>query len=153
VAEWAKTWELQKNGRLHLNLVMSPWHYIPQKVLAAKWHSLGGGPIAWVERVGVGIGVEAAKSRLKLGNYIAKFDQMVLSGRGVSYSKGWPKLPDSVCSPRQGEIHWEFVGSMTEGSILHWYETELGHWIEFTPGEWVSPDAECCNCFDFKDSS
>lgn len=150
--EWAKVWELQESGRLHLNIVLAPWHFIPQKVLAGKWHDLGGGRIGWVERVGAEIGVEAAKSRRKVGNYLAKWDQMVLSGRGVSYSKGWPKLPDPVKVERIGRIRWGFVGSFSEESILHWYEAELGHWHEVVPGEWCSADGEDCHCFDYVDS-
>jgi hypothetical protein len=89
----------------------------------------------------------------KVGNYLAKWDQMVLSGRGVSYSKGWPKLPDPVKVKRIGRIRWGFVGSLSEESILHWYEAELGHWHEVVPGEWCSSDGEVCHCFDYVDSS
>lgn len=151
--EFAKVWEVHRNGRLHLNLVIAPWRYIPQRLLSQKWHSLGGGPVVWVERVGAGIGVEAAKSKVKVGNYLAKYDQMVLTGRGVSYSKGWPKLPDLIKSPRQGRIWWWFVGNLSEESRLHWYEVELGHWREVVPGEWCNAEGEDCHCFEFKNTS
>lgn len=106
----------------------------------------------WIERVGKGIGVEAAKSRYKMGLYLAKYDQMVLSGRGVSYSKGWPKLPSEAITPRRGEISWEWIGGVSQLGIEHWYETELGYWREVTLGEWASPEPERCDCFEFKAS-
>jgi hypothetical protein len=107
----------------------------------------------WIERVGCGVGVEATKLRLKLGNYLSKYDQMVQYGRGVSYSKGWPKLPDSEATIRKGKISWVYVGSCSEESILHWYETELGYWQELRPGEYRSSDGDGCDCFDFKEVS
>lgn len=150
VPEWAKVWERTKNDRLHTNVICAPWHYIPQKVLAAKWNSLGGGRVMWIERVGAGIGVEAAKSREKIGNYVSKWDQMEVYGRGVSFSKGWPKLPKPASVPRRGEIAWQFVGGVSEEGKLHWYDSELGHWKEVTPGEWASADPEPCDCFGLK---
>jgi hypothetical protein len=148
--EWSKVWEVMKNGRLHLNIVVAPWHYIPQSVLATKWHELGGGRIGWVERVGAEVGVEAAKSRQKIGNYIAKWDQAVVYGRGVGYSKGWPQLPKEVHAPRRGQIAWNFVGGVSQEGILHWYDTELGNWQEVLPGEWKTTEPELCDCFEFK---
>jgi hypothetical protein len=160
--ERAKTWETTRNGRLHLNLILAPWRYVPQRELSGEWHKLGGGKQVWIERVGAGVGAEVSKAngigslvetpeagRRRLGNYVAKWDQMVLTGRGVSYSKGWPKLRDSIRSPRRGHIQWEWFGNLTEESILHWYETELGHWYETSPGEWCSADGEECQCFEF----
>jgi hypothetical protein len=43
--EWAKVWEIHQSGRLHLNIVLAPWHFIPQSVLASKWH--GRSAITW----------------------------------------------------------------------------------------------------------
>jgi len=150
VIEWAKVWEIHKSGRLHLNLIVSPWRFVKQTVLARKWHDLGGGSVMWIERVGCGIGNEAAKASYRIGKYFAKYDQMVLTGRGVSYSKGFPQLPHDAKVPRRGEIDWQFVGSYSAEGILHWYETELGHWEELTMGEYRSFDGEKCDCFEFQ---
>lgn len=164
--EIAKTWELHESGRLHLNMIIAPWRYVRQSDLSRQWKKLGGGTRVWITRVGASVGSEVAKvqgsgcvvlespesGRRRLGNYIAKWDQMVLRGRGVSYSKGWPKLPDSQRSARKGNIQWEWFGNLTEETILHWYETQLGHWYETMVGESCSSDGEECDCFVFKES-
>lgn len=160
--EWAKVWERHRSGRLHLNLVMSPWRFIPQALLASKWHSLGGGIVHWVHRVGETIGAETAKSRYgagdyyisreDMGTYLAKLDQMVLTGRGVSYSKAWPKLPKVLSGLRRGEISWDFVGNFSIEGILHWYDLSLGAWVEVTAGEWRTSAVELCDCFEFRPS-
>ena len=151
--EYAATWEVTRSGRLHLNLIMAPWRYISQRLLSEKWQRLGGGKIVWIERVGAGIGEEAAKSREKIGNYFAKWDQAVETGRGVAYSKGWPKLPDNPMVHRRGAISWRWVGDLIDEARMFWYERELGHWHEVRPGEWKSPGGESCDCFDYVDSS
>ena len=148
--EWSKVWEVHPHsGRLHLNLLVSPWCYVPQKMLARWWHKLGGGVVFWIERVGAGVGVEAAKSRRNMGLYLGKLDQMVKTGRGVSYSKGWPRVPRDNPLARRGEVKWEWVGSFSAEGIIHWYETELGHWKEVSLDEWASADPEPCDCFEF----
>lgn len=147
--ELAKVWELMANGRLHINMVFAPWHYIPKSVLQEKWQDYGGG-VLWVKRVGAEIGVEAAKSRQRIGNYLAKLDQMVPYGRGVSYSKGWPELPRASALPRKGEVHWSFVHARSVEGIMHWYDTGLGHWKEVAPGEWASSEPEPCDCFELR---
>lgn len=151
-AEWVKVWEKHRSGRLHLNIIMSPWRFISQKVLSQKWHGFGGGVRMWIERVGTGIGNEAAKSRNRIGRYFAKNDQMVLTGRGVSCSKGWPGLPLLPKAPRLGEIDWRFVGSFSVEGRLHWYDTEMGAWHEVLAGEWASFEPEPCGCFGFRPS-
>ena len=52
------------------------------------------------------MGVEAAKSREELAGYLGKWEQMVMTGRGVAYSKGWPKLPENPFLGRKGAISW-----------------------------------------------
>ena len=153
VVEWVHIRELTGRGRLHHNVIFAPWVYIPQAVLSGIWQSCGGAKRVWIERVGAGVGVEAAKLRSKLAHYLAKYDQMVLYGRGISYSKSWPKLPDSIAAVRRGRIYWTFVGNCSEESILHWYEAELGHWRELFPGEWGKSEGDGCRCFDFVESS
>lgn len=148
VVEWAKVWERHKTGQLHLNIVMAPWRYITQAMLLKKWRIFGGSGVH-IERVGAGIGVEAAKSRYKMGLYLAKYDQMVLSGRGVSYSKGFPKLPHEAHTPRRGEIDWQFVGNFSQEGIMHWYDTEMGNWEQLSIGEYCHADGEACDCFEF----
>ena len=147
--EWVKTWETHRNGKLHLNLLMCPWRFVPQKLLATKWHKLGGGIVTWVERVGAGIGVEVAKARTGIGAYLGKLDQMVRYGRGICYSKGWPKLPSEPKPPRIGEIDWSFIGNFSQEGIEHWYDTGLGYWQEINAGEYKSIVPESCDCFEF----
>ena len=146
--EYAATWELQPSGRLHLNLVLAPWRYVPKEVLDAAWQRFGGGPRTWIERVGAGIGVEAAKAREGIGGYLGKWEQMVENGRGVAYSKGWPKLPDNPCAERRGEISWQWVGELSQESAIFWYEREMGYWQEVSPGEYGFVAGENCGCFE-----
>lgn len=146
--EYAATWEVTRAGRLHLNLVLAPWRYIPQKALSRAWRRVGGGPVVWVQRVGGGVGVEAAKAREGIGGYLGKWEQMVKSGRGVAYSKGWPKLPENAWAGRRGEISWRWVGGLGEEAAMFGYERDLGYWREVAPGEWAEADGETCDCFE-----
>lgn len=146
--QYAATWEVMGSGRLHLNLVLAPWQYVPQTLLSAKWEGFGGGPVVWVQRVGGGVGVEAAKAREGIGGYLGKWEQMVESGRGVAYSKGWPKLPETPFAGRCGEVSWRWVDNLTQEGTMFWYERELGYWREVEPGEWRDAWGEECNCFD-----
>jgi len=149
-AEYASTWEVQKNGRLHVNIIFAPWSFIPQAELSRVWHRFGGGRRVWIQRVGAGIGHEVAKDRKRIGNYVAKWDQMVLYGRGVTYSKGWPKLPSDPRVQRQGQIDWRWVGSKSFDDTIFNYEREQGHWLEMGPGEFGSAYGEECDCFKLK---
>ena len=148
--EYAATWEVQRSGRLHLNLIMAPWDYVAKKRLDAAWQRFGGGPRTWIQRVGAGIGVEAAKSRAGIGGYLGKWEQMVQAGRGVAYSEGWPKLSAAPWLGRRGKISWVWVGDLTDEARGFWYERELGHWKEGSPGEWRSFYGEECDCFELK---
>ncbi len=148
--QYASTWEVQRNGRLHVNLVMVPFRYIPQARISEMWQRFGGGRVVWIERVGKGIGHEAAKDRDRIGAYVAKWDQMVKNGRGVTYSKGWPKLPDRPSMERRGKIAWHWVGEFDPEDIMFEYERSLGHWVEARAGEYASPYGEECDCFEVK---
>jgi hypothetical protein len=173
--EYACTWEVTRKGRLHCNLIMAPWSYMPQRKLSEKWSRYGGGKVVWIERVGAGIGVEAAKSREKVSNYFSKLEQMVDEGKSACYSKGFPKLPDTVKAKRVGDIVWltgwskgvdrslfKLHGSGDTIEDLFFrdfvnfeYERDLGYWTEVRPGEYKSHD-EDCDCFelvDYSDSS
>jgi len=145
--EYSCTWELQRSGRLHCNLIMAPWRYIHYTRLEAAWRRFGGGSTS-IYRVGRGIGDEAAKARQEIGDYTSKLYQMVMYGRGVAYSRGWPKLPEAPFGGRKGDISWHWAGDLTEEAVLFWYERELGYSYEVSPGEWKSSDPEVCDCFE-----
>lgn len=146
--EYAATWEVMRSGRLHLNLILAPWRYVPQALLSAKWEGFGGGPVVWVQRVGGGVGVEAAKAREGIAGYLGKWEQLVKSGRGVAYSKGWPKLPEGPWSGRLGEISWSWVGGLSQEATMFWYEEQMGYWREDSPGEYRFTLGEECSCFE-----
>jgi len=155
--QYAATYELTQQGRLHINLIAGPWTYIPQKVLQARW-----GAQMWVKRVrddGSGdIGKEAAKSYSPeaLGSYLSKLEQVVPEewGRRVSYSKGWPKL-DSEPWERKGKIKWRHEWELGPGVRASFeYSRSLGWWREEPMGgeclltEWVNLLApHSCDCF------
>jgi hypothetical protein len=44
----------------------------------------------------------------ELASYLGKWEQMVMTGRGVAYSKGWPKLPENPFLGRKGAISWSW---------------------------------------------
>lgn len=146
--EYAAVWELTKKGRLHLNLLLAPWSYIPQAKLARKWETYGGGPILWVERVDQAITTELTKSYAKLANYMAKFDQMVLTGRGICYSKGWPKLPEVNRYHRKGHILWFYRpdGDIDTDELEQ--DIKFGFWQETLPGEYAILAQDDCDCFE-----
>ena len=146
--QYACTWELTRSGRLHLNLILAPWRYVPQKRLSGAWKRFGGGPVVWVKAVGAEVGVEAAKSREDIGGYLGKLEQMVKEGRGVSYSKGWPKLPQNPVAGRAGKISWVWVGELSNEHTMFEYELDFGDWVEVAPGEYRSSQGESCSCFD-----
>ncbi|MBT9133069.1 MAG: hypothetical protein DDT33_01600 [Firmicutes bacterium] len=148
--EYAVTWEVTKKGRLHINLIMCPWIYIPQKKLSEKWEAFGGGNRVWIKRVFGDIGSEASKSRLAVDGYLVKWEQMVLAGRGVTYSKGWPKLPSPFVG-RKGVIEWRWVGEKDkklDGLNEFLSEVRVGYWVETEPGEWKRTGSEDCDCFE-----
>ena len=147
--EYAATWELQPSGRLHLNLILAPWVYVPKKVLDAAWQRFGGGKRTWIKWVGGGVGVEAAKAREGIGGYLSKWEQMVQVGRGAAYSKGWPKLPENDFEGRRGVITWRWVGELSdEGRIFRDWDLALGYWAEVAPGEYKWCLGEDCDCFE-----
>jgi len=147
--EYACTWELTERGRLHVNLILAPWAYVPQSVLSEAWQRFGGGKRVWIQRVGANIGNETAKAgRTKISNYVAKWDQMVQTGRGVTYSKGWPKMPESETMHRHGDIDWYWVGCLEPEYSQFEGEYKLRYWREVSPGEFAFAFGEDCDCFD-----
>lgn len=143
--QYAATWELTKEGRLHLNLVISPWNYISQRRLSSQWLALGGGFVVWIERVTSNIAYEVTK----LGNYMAKFEQQVQTGRGITYSQGWPRIPDDP-TKRLGHIDWVWLSpSFNEAEIFE-AEIDQGVWSEIYPAEYsLCGEHEACSCFEF----
>jgi len=154
--EYADTYELQRRGRLHINLICSDWKYVPQKLLQERW-----GARVWVSKVidtsEYALGAEVAKaySPEGLGSYISKLEQAVPAewGRRVSFSRGWPKLPGpddgldgSPLSLRPsdavGIVRWE---SMTEAWLGR--ERDDKGSVELRPGEYavgsVKPNCDC----------
>lgn len=150
--EYAVTWELHKKGGLHVNILMIPWVYVPHKVLVKWWVRYGGRKRLSIKRVGAGIGVEAAKAKRearKYGNYVAKFDQMVREGRGVSYSKGWPKLPEQgPVLERKGEVTWTFRDKYSIEAMNFRYERSKGYWKEVGKGEFGFMSGEKSDSFE-----
>jgi len=150
--EYAATWELTKNGRLHLNLILAPWLYINQRKLSEKWVNFGGGFVVWIEKVEGGISTEVTKLRYKLGNYMAKFEQQVRTGRGINYSRNWPRPPDDP-THRIGRITWVWLSPSYDDSEIFESELERGIWAEILPGEYsLCGEPELCDCFQFVSS-
>ena len=150
--ECATIWEVTAAGRLHVNLVMAPWSYVPQSALSDAWQYFGGGQNVWIKRVGSGVAFEVAKSsRRRIGDYLAKVDQMVQTGRGVSYSRGWPELPVPPKVELQGShFTCEWVGRFDPRDVMLRQEIGLGLWAEDHPGEWKWRLGEECSCFEPK---
>jgi len=148
--QYAATYELTQRGRLHINLIIGPWRYIPQRTLQKRW-----GSIMWVARVkdSESIGRETAKSYSleSLGKYLAKLEQSVPEewGRRVSFSRGWPKLPKEPIQ-RKGEIVWRQEWELERVDVARFQvEKEHGWWREVSVGEWqplLMPHD--CYCFD-----
>lgn len=147
--EYAVTWERYRKGGLHVNIIMVPWVFVDFKVLRKWWTRYGGQPRLSIKRVGAGIGAEAAKSMQKYGNYVAKFDQMVLKGKGVSYSKGWPKLPDlPPALDRKGDISWLYLDKYSPEAAIFRDERERGYWSQVGVGEFKFMLKEKSDAFD-----
>ena len=147
--EYASVWEQHRSGRLHLNLVLSPWQYIPQRLLSEKWRAFGGGPIVWIEYIEPGIEQELSKLRIKFSNYLAKFEQMVKEGRGINYSKGWPKIPSNPMQ-RRGLINWYWYPSWHDDVEQLEQDIDNAFYLEVQPGEYtLAGELETCDCFQY----
>ena len=148
--EYACTWERTRNARLHVNLIFAPWTYTPQTTLSAWWRDVGGGKVVWIKRVGAGIGQEAAKSREAVARYFAKWEQMVRTGRAATYSKRWPKLPETDLPVRKGSItyeqEWERP-SWKAPPALDPNDIQLRLWHETHEHEYRWVHTPWCDCF------
>ena len=89
---YAATYELQKSGRLHINLVVGPWSFQERTLLQEQWGARIW--VAWVkEEKDVGNEMSKNYSPESLGDYVSKLDQAVPHDRRVSFSRSWPKMP------------------------------------------------------------
>ena len=105
--------------------------------------------MVWIERVGGGIGVELTKQRVRLGNYMAKFEQQVREGRGITYSKGWPRVPENPLE-RVGRIEWVYIMPEYPEAGEMERNIECGVFEEISPGEYsICGLGEFCDCFQY----
>lgn len=161
--EYVATYELTKRGRLHINLILGNWKYIPKGLIRQRWG--GFVHVGRVMEVKGEIAVEITKSGRKsvdaLSTYITKLDQVVPEewGKRVTYSQrtkdkegnvirpGWPKLP--VEGPaRVGAIDW--LPAQDRDLARLEYEQGLGIAREATPGEWSLEPVDLCDCFEIE---
>jgi hypothetical protein len=157
---FAKTWEIQPHSkRLHTNLVVGPWVYVPQSVLRRRW-----GAHLSVSRIvdDETISREATKARSPAGlaGYLTKLEQTVPAAwrRAVSFSRHWPKEPEPSCGERVGVVTWTPEHSIlrdTPGTLPQFLgELAMGWWMESVEGsgEYVSlMFPEPCDCFGFQE--
>jgi len=151
--QYACTWELTQKGRLHVNLVMAPWNYLHHSAIGEAWQRLGAGKVVWIKRVGAGIGQEAAKSREKCGNYFSKWEQMVPTRKAATYSKDWPKLPETPFPERIGEIkyyHERFLPSGENPPAVFPDDYAIRLWHQPRLFEFCDPEEPWCNCFNLR---
>lgn len=148
--EYACTWENTARGRLHVNIIFVPWTRVQQRTLSQWWHQLGGGKVVWIKRVGAGVGQEAAKSREKVSRYFAKWEQMVKIGRAATYSRRWPRLPETDPPVRQGHIiyeqEWQFP-TWKALPALDPNDVQLALWQQPYEHEYRSVHEPWCDCF------
>ena len=144
--EYAATYELTEKGRLHINLLVARWRHVPQAILEKWWGARLW--VSWVKDEGAA-GRESAKSYSpeSLAAYMNKLSQVVQEGRRVSYSKGWPKLPE----PEELEgVTWE---KLEAGEVVHVELLVRQGWLrEVRPGMfmWAGDklEPEPCACFE-----
>lgn len=147
--EYAATYELTRRGRLHVNLIIGPWSYVPLSELVECWGARVS--VEWVRDDGT-LGAEVAKaySPEGLGGYLLKLEQSVPEDRRVSFSKHWPKLPKPE-RRRKGWIDWQVVAISEE--VVFKLQKQKGEWVDSGPNEWkaaVDVDPEC-HCFEYED--
>jgi len=101
------------------------------------------------------LGNSQAYTPESLGNYLIKLEQSVGSewGRRVSFSRGWPRVPEEPGVVRAGQIRWVNEWEMSPGDLANFLsEKAEGCWIEVTKGEWEIPGHGApCICFDWVD--
>lgn len=149
-----KSWELQKSGRLHVNVIFDfPWgEWIPFQKFQAKW----GGRVTW-EKVTTPKRLSQYVTKVasdrptedSLGRYVVKAGYQALPrewGRRVTYSSGWPK----ELRASKHLVDWKIVGS--RGTDIFKMKVLKGQLTEVAAGRW-SEGARSCSCFDHVKSS
>lgn len=162
--EYAKTWEVTKEGRLHTNIIVGPWKYDPLH-RPGRYIDIADIRKRWGARVSLSIvkedkaiATEATKALSPdgLSTYLTKVEQMVPEDwhRAISYSKNFPKLTIQEPPERVGQIKWESERQLEKGELMAFHhEKALGWWLETSDGSGEFYDAvkpEKCDCFDFK---
>jgi len=73
---------------------------------------------------------------------------MVRTGKGATYSKGWPKLPENDFNARRGKIVWSWR-AREDMEALNFVNSDLarGYYFEASPGE-CRFLYESCDCFE-----
>ena len=146
--QYAATYELTTNHRIHINLLIGPWQNVPQAQLQLIW-----GAIMWVEWVKDDLSIARETTKAEnpdsLSNYVSKLEQCIPYGRRVSYSKGWPKLPPpEVRTP--DFISWTPIRYDDEWQLFH--EMRYGQLLRLPCGDYVPAPASIddktwCDCF------
>ena len=144
--EYCWTAELTERGRLHLNVVVAGWRYLPQKVLQVMW----GMGIVHVRRVltAQGTASESAKRDevQQLAAYLTKASQVPGPewGRRVGFSNGWCHAPLVPFEEREGLGAYH---PMTDKEIVAWWcGRRDGKLVMTDQGYWVRPEI-ACRCF------
>ena len=106
--EWARVYELQKRGAVHVHLIVRGAYFIPHSLLVRLAVASGFGPIVDVRKVKEARGVSSY-----LGSYLAKSRRTFPKGARVfGASRGWrigwvKRVPASagrwVVGPRMGQ--------------------------------------------------
>lgn len=166
--EYAKTWELQKSGRLHTNIIIGPWVSMDFEEVRARWlaeQRTINPDLKWARismiwcRDDSGISREATKAQSPegLGFYTTKIEQQVPKNwhRRISFSRGWPKLKEEPTPQRVGEIRWEKARDLVVGELLDFeVQRSKGWWLETSPGSCEYVDKlipEPCDCYSYAD--
>lgn len=144
-----------RNGMCHLHVLLLNFNYTPQAQIARRWRQLTG---AWVVNVQRVAGPQAA---VYCAKYVSKGD--VVWRKTVTYSRGWPPLPDLECSARviaelgpAGPQKWSAVTPMrglvvkleagcscfgacapTPPEVVYWLRYLQGHSPPVSPAESV----------------
>jgi hypothetical protein len=149
--EYVATYEQHKSGVLHINLVVARWDRIPLPELLRLWGRRLSS--SWVVD-DVQASAEIHKRRVEkspdgLGAYLVKIAQQVERGRSISFSKGWPEVPQETA-----EFEGEITASLPEGGeTVQMFLAGQAGWIrEDAPGMFYNAldTPEPCDCFRLK---
>lgn len=148
--EYSLSWELQKRGRLHCNLIMNYAGRLPFSEFNKKWG-------AWVRWTPVtdsrGLAMYCVKSASRggvgggLGAYCLKKGYQALPaawGRRVGFSKGWPKMPAPV---KDGRVKWRYLD---RGESLQFFIRQANHNLKAMPDGGFGEAGADCDCFNFR---